>query len=93
MEKSDIVVVCCFPKCGKIKINESIWENEDKIKEKYPEIYSKYLISKNNKELSHGYCPDCYKEVIKELDNEPSNNLEKRTDDCFPIEMPPYFYA
>jgi len=52
------VRMCCV--CKKIKVTEETWEPVEG-----------YLRRKTNTHFSHGYCPECFREVEKELGERP----------------------
>ena len=105
MENKNIVVICggyydssekIIP-CGKINIDKTIWKSEDELKLQYPEVYSNYLTAKKNETLSHGICPDCYKESMRILDlddlKDNKNSLKNKTNTgCWPLEADPRIF-
>jgi hypothetical protein len=68
-QELEIMTICCILDCKRIKLDEFIWKTEDELENEFPEIYKRYTIVRDNRRLSHGYCPECYKKFMDELDN------------------------
>jgi len=52
---SELLPICCV--CKKVRDDKGYWSNVEK-----------YLHSHLNQKLTHGYCPDCFADQMRELD-------------------------
>jgi hypothetical protein len=63
MKLTNLICACCIPHCDKIRIDseKDIWLSRSE----NPELYDKFI---EGKELTHGYCPEHFKEAMKEVE-------------------------
>jgi hypothetical protein len=52
---SGLLPICCV--CKKVRDDQNYWQQVES-----------YISKRTDARFSHGYCPDCYKKVVKELE-------------------------
>ena len=52
---SGLLPICCV--CKKVRDDQNYWQQVES-----------YISKRTDVRFSHGYCPDCYKKVVKELE-------------------------
>ncbi len=73
IDKKELLSICMYPECAKIKIklgnSEDYWFSKSENPELYERVLKNYQDrnSSENPVISHGLCPDCYKREMDKL--------------------------
>ncbi|MDO8517267.1 MAG: hypothetical protein Q7S33_04020 [Nanoarchaeota archaeon] len=73
----EVLAICSIPECKAIKITPGDvnpnWMKESENPELYRKYFEHYENPQNHK-LSHSYCPPCFDDIMKKMDEEDNYN-------------------
>jgi len=56
---SGLLPICCV--CKKVRDDKNYWQQVES-----------FIVKRTDAKFSHGYCPDCFKKVVSEIENMPA---------------------